>query len=265
MIKVKFTKGWAHVFKNSGLESFDDFFNYSTGRVINKNKKRDVVEMTLTVDGEQKEFFMKRFYKPHFKDTLFTLRNFGSFCTQAQLEYKNANLLLQNNIGTYYPACFGKNTCLFLEKASFLVTEKIRGQVLTDYVNNNFEKISDSQKTKLMTALGKFIRKIHDANFSMPDLYLWHIFITNPPAETDDYDFAIIDLHRMSLNATKAEKIKNLGAFDFSMSEKYFSESLRQALLDAYTEGTKINKETLRAKIKKRSNVLKNRRRRPDY
>lgn len=269
MVKVEFTKDWAQVFEKAGLKSFEDFFDYSAGQTINRNKKREVIAMTLDTAGGRKELFMKRFFKPHFKDMLFTIRNFGGLCSQAACEWKNIDILLQHGIATYHPVCYGQQMHFGLEKKSFIITEKINGPPLTDFVAANWLQLAQPQKEKIITAIAKFIRKIHSAKISLPDLYLWHIFMTKtPPADdiTED-DFAVIDLHRMRINAANRNgRIKDLGALDFSMSEKYFDDGLREFFLNAYTNtvggGERI---ALSRKIKNRSRVLAARRRRPDY
>jgi tRNA A-37 threonylcarbamoyl transferase component Bud32 len=266
MKKIKFINDWAVFFKNANLNTFKDFISYSKGTSVNKNSKRDVVEMTIGSGDETKIFYMKRFFSPHYKDMLFAFCNFGRLCTQAELEYKNAKFLLDHDIDTYHPVCFGKHASCGIEKASFVITEKIKGQELTEFVTENFATMSSDQKVALLTALGKFVRKIHDAKISMLDLYLWHIFVTNPsPLENNEYDFAVIDLHRMSVHLNCIDRIKNLGAFDFSMTDKYFDDDLRKVFIKAYAKDSRFKHKSLYAKARRRSNLLNKRRRRPEY
>lgn len=269
MVKVEFAKNWAQVFEKAGLESFDDFFEFSASQTINKNKKREVVTMTLDTAGGEKEFFMKRFFKPHFKDMLFTIRNFGNLCSQAACEWKNINILLQNGIDTYLPVCYGQQMRFGLEKKSFIITEKINGPPLTDFVAANWLNLDQPQKEKIITALAKFIRKIHNAKISLPDFYLWHIFITKALGADDitEDNFAILDLHRMRINiSNKNARIKDLGALDFSMLDKYFDDGIRDVFLDAYVNTVERDKKnSVLRRIKNRSQKLAGRRRKPDY
>ena len=264
MRTVQFAKNSSAIFEKAGLESFEDFFNYSEGVTINKNQKRDVVTFSLDDDDRRRHFFMKRFFNPHYKDILLTFRNFGCLCSQAACEWQNANTLLQNGIATYKPVCCGEETRLRLERKSFLITEKLPGCCLTDYIGDNWSTLGRDKKEKLTASLGRFVRKIHDARISMPDLYVWHIFMQS---KDDKYDFAVIDLHRMSANARGNRwRIRNLGALDFSMISKYFDQDMRDLLLDAYF-GADFDgdKATFCRKVTNRSMILANRRRRPDY
>ncbi|MHC5061516.1 MAG: lipopolysaccharide kinase InaA family protein [Planctomycetota bacterium] len=268
MVKVEFAKDWASIFEEAGLKSLEDFFEFSAGQTVNKNKKREVVAMTLDTPAGEKEFFMKRFFKPHFKDTLFTVRNFGRICSQAGCEWRNINTLLDSGIDTYHPVCYGRQMHFGLEKKSFIITEKINGMCLTDFVAADWLDLDQLQKENIIAALAKFVRKIHNAKISMPDLYLWHIFMTKTPLpdQVTEDDFAIIDLHRMRINVSnRNDQIRNLGALDFSMSDKYFDDAVRELFLNAYTSDTPGRRTALYRKIKSRSHVLANRRRRLDY
>ena len=263
MRKIEFAEDQAQLFKDSGLESFEDFFDYSKGEMVNANKKRNVLAITLKTGGGQKEFFMKCFFSPHFKDMFFTFQNFGHLCSQAQCEWENANILLANGIDTYRPVCFGFQTVFGVERKSFFVTEKLSGCCLADFVTGNWSKLSHKQKEGLIRSMAKFVRKIHDAKISLPDLYIWHLFVSEK--NLGEYDFAVIDLHRMKVDTTgETERARNLGALDFSMSEKYFDEKLRRIFLDAYA-GSDYNQDRLWRKMKRRSKILSGRRRRQNY
>ena len=264
MRNIKFAKDSSDIFEKAGLKSFADFFDYSEGVTITGNQKRDVVAFSLDTDDRRRHFFMKRFFNPHYKDMLFTFRNFGRFCSQASCEWKNANTLLQNGIPTYKPVCCGEETRLYLERRSFLITEKLPGCCLTNFVRDNWSTLDSDKKEKLTASLGQFVRKIHDAGISMPDLYVWHIFMQS---KDDLYDLAVIDLHRMSANARGNRwRIRNLGALDFSMTSKYFDQDLRDVFFNAYFgDDFDADKVAFCRKVTNRSMVLANRRRRPDY
>ena len=121
------------------------------------------------------------------------------------------------------------------------------------------------QKEKIITGLAAFIRKIHASNICLPDLYVWHIYITENAA--GEYDYAVIDLHRMSRNITnKNQKIKNLGRLHHSMLDSYFDEELKQLFVKSYAadgRGGDISK--LPAQVKKYSDIISARRKQVQY
>ena len=183
-------------------------------------------------------------------------------------EWKNADILLENDVQTYRPVCYGEWKILGLERKSFLVTEKLNSECFTDFLGRRWPWLERSEKEKIMFALARVVRRIHDAGISLPDLYVWHLFIEEKVSEgaNGSYEFAVIDLHRMRINAGAAQQIRDLGALDFSMLDNYFDDELRRFFLDSYMSGaTGPKKENFWRSVRKRSSVLSARRRRPSY
>ena len=265
MRRIVFANPWSEFFAEFGLESFDDFFENLPAKSIGVNKKRNVVTFSLGPNSQSKRFFMKRFSHPHLKDILFSWRNIGRPCSQARYEWENAGLLLDNGIDTYRPICFGEKITCGIESCSFFVTEELRSQCLTDFVRQNWSRLQQRQKEKIITGLAAFVRKIHALNISLPDLYVWHIYITEDAGGR--YDFAVIDLHRMSRNVTgRSQKIKNLGRLHHSMLDSYFDEELKRLLVESYAADSQAGDVTkLLAQVKRYSDAVSAKRRRVQY
>ncbi len=200
---------------------------------------------------------MKRFFHPHFKDMLFTWRSFGRLCSQAQCEWENARLLLDNGIETYRPICYGERIKWGIENKSFMITEKIPGRSLSDFVRQEWHNLQRQQKEKIIAGMAEFVRRIHALNVSLPDLYVWHIFVRERQTSTE-WDFAVIDLHRMSHNVMdKNKQIKNLGRLHHSMVDGYFDEELKQLFIESYAgDDWDGNINTLAAQVKKQSDAV---------
>ena len=260
MEKVVFTDGWDEYFAARGMQEFADFYDYSAGGVlVNKNSKRNVQRLVFEGDGGG-AFYMKRFERPHLKDTYFAFRNYGKVMSQAQLEWENARLLLANGIDTYKPACYGHRIACGLERMSFFITEELAGQCLTDFVAGSWSELEQAQKEQIIKEIGAFVWRIHKAKVRMPDLYVWHIFLTEKTEERggDKYEFAVIDLHRMSHNITNnRSRIEDLGRLHHSMRAEYFSEDLKRLLVESYARAAEINNATeLVAKVEKKSQAV---------
>jgi hypothetical protein len=159
------------------------------------------------------------------------IQNFHRLLSQAEIEYQNANLLLDSNIETYHPACWGEHLILGIERHSFLITEELPFQCLTEFITEKWQDLESDEKERILTSVGKLTRKIHDCCISLPDLYLWHFFIR-------ENEFAVIDLTRMKHGVTnRKELLENLGRLHHSMKDKYFDESSRRLLIEAYAGG----------------------------
>ena len=150
MEKIVYSDSWHKYFSEIGLESFDDFFNYSSGRKVNENNKRSVITFETETGPQKKQFFLKRFFNPHLKDMFFTWRNLGRLCSQGAYEWANANFLLNNGIKTYKPVCRGELTKFGIERKSFIVTEKLQGQSMESFVAENWSRLKQSQKEEII-------------------------------------------------------------------------------------------------------------------
>jgi len=231
---VVFADSWSDFFAKFGLSSFAEFFRYSGGEIIGVNSRRNVVKFCLGQAPQKTVFFMKRFVHPHFKDMIFARRSFGHWCSQARCEWENARFLLDNDIETYRPVCYGQETKLALESKSIIVTEQLHFQCLTDFVGRSWRSLDAGQKENLVRSIGHFVRRIHELQVSLPDLHIWHIFLRKRQTG-HEYDFAVIDLHRMSRNVTDTKiRIKNLARLYHSMLDKYFDVGLKRLLIEAY-------------------------------
>jgi hypothetical protein len=263
--RVVFADDWQPVLAEAGLQSFDDFFEFRKPKVVPDSKRRVI---TITI-GDDKRLFLKCFRYSHLKDAIFALRNFGRLLSQAEVEWENAYLLLEIGVQAYKPVCCGVRTRWGLEKESFLVTEEVSGQCLTDFVGRNWATLSQQQREDVIVSLAKLIRRIHDAGIGLADLYLWHLFIREKKVDNGKigYDFAVIDLHRMQHNIrNRARQIENLGRLNYSMLDEYFDERMRKLLIESYAgPDWPGNRSRLWATVQKHSAALLSRRNQKPY
>ena len=256
--RIVFQGDCEQLFRSHGLTAVEDFFAYAGGRRINKNSQRQVLTFTLDGAGDR-GFFLKRFFRAHAKDMFFGWANTGRLCSQARFECDNALTLRRCGFASVIPVCFGEVMHLGFEKKSFLVTEKLPHQCMTDFVKENWPSFGADAKQTLITQLARTLRRLHDRRISLPDLYIHHIFIRKL---TDEYEFAFIDLNRMSRNVLDpGAKIKDLGALFFSMISDYFDEQTKRDLLADYAgERSATGGDRLYDRVDRRARVLASRR-----
>jgi hypothetical protein len=267
MKQVVFSNPWRTFFEELGFRSFEDFFDAFEGTQINKNTKRSVLTRTFEQGPQSRTFFLKRFFNPHFKDMLFALYHWRRPCSQGQLEWNSANYLLSHGIGSYRPACFGEISILGIERRSFFLTEKLTGMSLTDFFKQYWPAMDTRQQEKLLSELARFIQKIHGLRVSLPDLYAYHLFVER---QMDAYSFAVIDLHRMSINVPSwrmpAARIENLARLNFSLRDEYITPAQRQFLLrQSLNDLPESNVDDRIEKILRRTDRIHHRRKQPVY
>ncbi len=266
MDRVVFADSWQQFFAKYGLVSFDDFYKYTGGTVIGRNRKRNVQRLTFGEGPGQKVFFMKRFHQPHLKDIVAALRNCGQLTSQATLEWKNAHTLLENGIDTYRPVCLGERKVSGIERMSFLITEKLTSISMLDFVVQKWPGLERSQREKIVTAMAKLVRRVHDLKISLPDLYIWHIFIYEDHLD-NECRLSVIDLHRMSHRGTSSGKMaKELGKLYWSMLSGYFDDSLKDLLLSEYMgDCRQYEKDRLIRRVRKSARITERRRNLAQY
>jgi hypothetical protein len=248
MEKIYFADNWQQILAKNGLKSFNDCYHKDNKVYVNRNHRRNVSLIRLKTDNGEKKFYLKRFRHSHLKDILFTFLNTGKFMSQAAYEWSNIKLLAKHNIGVPTCVCYGEEIRLGLERKSFLITEELPMQCFAQFITNNWQSLAQNEKEKIVTSLAKTIKKIHKIGISLPDLYVWHIYIEKK--ENGDYHFAFLDFNRMKRNAYgQNERIENLGRLHYSMKENYFDKSLRLLFLETYAE--KMKAKDLQALIRR--------------
>ncbi len=263
MGKIEFAGNWKEVFASCGIYTAADLYDYKGGEIINTNSKRNVSRFTLTVDGAEKVFFMKRFHHQHYKDTLFAFRNYFKLMSLGEIEWRNIYMLLNNGIDTYHPVCFGVVNPSLRNMCSLVVTEEIGGECLSDIVAGGWSGLDEQYRRRLLDAVAALAAKVHIAKLSLPDLYVWHYFITG---ESDGgVDMAVIDLHRMKLRAGEGEFIRNMGSLHYSMYEKYFTPQERNYVIEQYCRIRGIAYDRFATRAINRSRIVTARRRNIEY
>ena len=261
MENIVFADSWGEFFAERSLESFSDFYDYTGGTKIGENQKRSVYKWEFDDPGGTKTLFIKRFKRPHLKDTLAAWCNFGRPISQASVEWENTNLLLQNGIETYKPVCMGERMFRKLEAKSFFITEQLEGTCLIDFVVQKWRALSRDKQEDIVRAMGRLTRRIHSLDVSLPDLYIWHLFI-DEAGLNNGCCLSVIDLHRMLRNVRSPEKkLRDLGKLYWSMSSEYFDDELKNLLVAAYAGETEAdNIERILRSVLKQASITDRRR-----
>lgn len=265
MEKMVFETGWESFFASHQLYRFDDFFNYAQGQTINQNTKRNVIVLELDDNGQKRIFYMKRFLQPHFKDMLSAFGHFVTLCSQAEVEWRNANILLDSGIETYHPVCYGAQSRFGIEQQSFFITEQIKGPCLLEYLTESWISLEEAKRQDLVIRLGKFFQRIHAARIALPDAYIWHVYMIRlANASSEAFELGMIDLHRMQIRKSDLRSAaKDLGAFLFSLPDGFMDAALRSLFMDSYLDDSRIrNQDAFRKRVEQWELKISSRRKR---
>ena len=261
MDKLVFHPDWETYFQGSGFKTFDDFYDGIYAQTVDANSRRDVQMFTMAGDDAGQVFFIKRFHRPHVKDVLSAWRYFGRPLSLARIEWDNARMLMDRGVGAYEPVCMGQRLCMGWPGKSFLVTRKLDAVCLVDYLQDQWATLTVQQRQGVIADMAKLVRELHDAGVSVPDLYVWHLFVT---VGDDDLPvrWHLIDLHRMvPQRAGTAWKHKQLARLYWSLAGDYVDADCKTLLIDAYgTDNDERDQRRLRDGVRAYAAVLEKRR-----
>ncbi|MFI4910564.1 MAG: lipopolysaccharide kinase InaA family protein [Sedimentisphaeraceae bacterium JB056] len=260
---IKFKDNWKEVFGANGFCDENNLYDFKGGEIINVNARRNVTKFAMDVNGSKQVFFMKRFFNEHYKDIIAGFKNHFAIVSQGEVEWRNANKLLEIGVETYCPVCFGVKEFNLNNMCSFVVTKEIDGECFSDVVADRWVSFSDKQKQSVLDSVASVAVKIHNEKISLPDLYVWHYYCDSDPQASKD--MAVIDLHRMKLRAGERDFVKNLGGLHYSMHEKYFTNDHRNYVIEEYCRQRGVNCKRFMNKVHKRSKLVSSRRHPPGY
>ncbi len=150
------------------------------------------------------------------------------FRDRARHEYRILEHLRAAGIPAPRPVAWG-----VADGRSFVATEEIPGtRVLRDAVER---PIAPAERRSLLAALGRFVRRVHDAGVRDDDFHLGNILFTGPPSEPVLH---LIDVHRAELDddLSASERARGLGFLLHSL-HTFFGPADQVRFLEAYHGG----------------------------
>jgi len=234
-------------FSKLGLTSIDTVFSFSSGRDLIKNNLagyRSRLQFEIESPLSPTTVFLKRYDKPPVITQLKNWLAARSRISCGLFDFEAANKLSAAGINTPRTIAYGEQWGTFLEKRSFIITEKIpKAESIERKLPGCFEGPATAENLKLRRAfiarLASFIRKFHETDYRHRDLYFSHIF------HSDSGEFYLIDLARAFKPALFAERFrrKDIAQIHYSAPAKYFSNTDRLRFYLCYTGRRKLTEK----------------------
>jgi hypothetical protein len=128
-----------------------------------------------------------------------------------------------------------------------------------DFVVLKWDTLDRETQDRIMVAMARLARGAHEANISLQDLFLWHVYIYEDSL-ANDCRLSVIDLHRMLRNVKNPRrKVADMGTLYWSLSSEYFDARHKDLLVETYS-GDSGDKQKILRDIEKRAAVLDRRR-----
>ncbi len=221
----------ADVLSQLGLNSLESMAGYRGDQLKDHGGWRDVLRIQARDDtGQPVTLFIKRIWKSRLKDGLKSLIRRGRVWSNARVEFENYRTLRAAGIDTAPPVAFGEDCGLFRERFSCIITEAAGGIDLDDWLTAH---PNPAERRPLLDALGRWVRRMHDAGLAFPDLFGRHVFITG---DAPDFRFALIDVTRLDRRGTLSLylRARDLAALNTSIPLAMAGMRDRMAFFRAY-------------------------------
>ncbi|HJX30809.1 MAG TPA: lipopolysaccharide kinase InaA family protein [Thermodesulfobacteriota bacterium] len=198
-------------FKTEDVLSYLGNDNLSEDLLLKKTNTRLIVKSMLGDTGYP--LIIKVFKRPHLSDQLKYLVR----CSRSHKEWKIGRALSQRNISTPTLVACGVSRRFGILKKDVVITREVTvAEPLIQWVEKNIiqKPLVLRERNEVISALGHFVRRVHDQGIFSKDFHQGNILIhaekNNPPL------LYLIDLHaiqiKKELNLT--ERIKTLAQFN---------------------------------------------------
>lgn len=180
-----------------GLTKLKEVQRFSGELVKNHKGRRDILRIHTTDNGRPLILYLKRIWRPYKKDGLWSLVRRGRVHSACRQEWDNSLALAAAGLKTAELVAYGEECGPLWERFSFIITRAAEGsQTLEHFLQTC---TNGPTRRRVIEALAREIRRMHDAGLSTPDLFTRHIFLNPCP---DRPTFCLIDMARMERQKT---------------------------------------------------------------
>lgn len=231
------------IFRELGLDG-ETIFEHELirpWRTLPGDRENCTLDATLA-DGRSIRWHVKRYQAPHGL-TAATIKS-----TVADDEARAYQELHARNIPTAPLVCWGR----LKDGRSFLISDD-----LTDYTAGDKLLESGVPFDRILAPTADLAAKLHGAGLHHRDLYLCHFFIRADDARADVRLIDIARVRKLGNVLTRRRWIvKDLAQFWYSTIAEKVTDAQRDAWLSRYAEQRKIDPDSLRSAIIRKSNWI---------
>ena len=221
-------KRWAKLFSREGLLSFQDFMTIQKGEILGQRANRVRMRIELDSPEGQKVFYLKRYHRPPWTGRLAIALGLV-VSSRGRQELTNICRLQEAGLATVAAAAVGEAGT---RDGSFILLEELSGyQPLHEFLKNFLAEPERPEvllgKWELITAVARYVRRLHAAGMDHRDLYLCHFFLhPEQPAQS----LRLIDLQRIKKSRWLRQRhgfVKDLAALNYSADHPEISRADR--------------------------------------
>ncbi|HMJ90852.1 MAG TPA: lipopolysaccharide kinase InaA family protein [Candidatus Acidoferrum sp.] len=216
-----------------GLDSIEGVKAFQGELIKNHKGRRDIQRVTGILPGRREQapiLYLKRNWQPYKKDGLHSLVTRGQVWSLSRVEWENTLALQRAGITVAEPIACGEVCGLFWEKFSFILTAAANGDITLEEFLKTSRDVEE--RHRVIEALAKEIRKMHDAGLASPDLFTRHIFVERGREPR----FCLIDMARLDRRERHSAKLRarDLAALNITAPLRFVTKEERRVFHVAY-------------------------------
>lgn len=237
-----------------GLATLEQVKTFRGELVKDHRGRRDVFRIeTKDVEGHPLVMFLKRNWRPYRKDGLASCLRRGRVWSIARREWENSRALESAGFRAAGLVAYGEELKPLWETFSFIITEAASGQTIERFLRECRER---ALRRRVLDALAREIRQMHDVGLATPDLFTRHIFVDTTSGEPK---FCLIDMTRMDRvrKLSPRKRVRDLAALNVTAPLRIVSTRERVRFLKIYAG--RLDKDLARLLARRMAHLLERR------
>ncbi|MDY6862752.1 MAG: lipopolysaccharide kinase InaA family protein, partial [Thermodesulfobacteriota bacterium] len=228
------------------IPSIPEIFHSDSFHTVRKYPPRTTGWVAYQHNGKDERLFIKDFGKfQGFKRFFFLWK-----ISPAEKEGRVANFLTLRGINVVSPLAWGEKRSGRMLKACYLITKEIKdSMVLSNYLDNEWQKKDIETKSKEIKSLAYFMWRLHQNGVIQRDLHMDNLLIK--VYKNNRVQPILFDLHKVKIKnkINSGEIIDNLTLLNFSSLHK-LGRNIRYRFLHEYIKVSQTRLPEIKTIIK---------------
>jgi tRNA A-37 threonylcarbamoyl transferase component Bud32 len=235
----------------AGLTTIEGVKRYCGEVVKDQRGRRDILRVVGESGGERVVLFLKRMWRPYRKDGVWSLLRRGRVWSMARQEWENMRALQRAGILTAELVAYGEECGVLWEKFSFIITRAAPPSWTVEDLARECRDVG--QRRRVVEAMGRQVRKMHEAGLASPDLFARHFFVD----EGEHVQFWLIDMARVDHGTvTLRTRARDLAALHVGLAMRWACVRERMRFMRAYGGG-RVDRELVRLVRRRAKRLLR--------
>lgn len=195
-------KQYQKIFQENGLDSFQSFYNCSSGRLVRGGKQKTIKYFSLNNGCRREGFYLKKQHKHLFDHVKALLRGREIPKSDTQHEVKLLAFYKANEIPVVETVAWGEQRCLGIPLRGYIVLQEVKGEEFVNKVRSGTVK----ERKRLIKAYGRFLGSLHSKGLISSKARVTDVICgSTEPEDWRNYEYVLIDREKGPLEVEEVE------------------------------------------------------------